>query len=188
MNKFISRFTGIVYGSYSDFHGKNAKSHIECEWTTPEHIAHNNYERGHLPQLYIKASGWKAKLLALFFWPKSPDNMYYLTKDAELEDCIKPTSTYESRNFIVWWKNGDHPNDDVYRPFEDTGKIPTEPREGKVVRYFRHPQISGDSICVNCERKMNDHGWIDTGEYDTGEYGIKVCPGDYIKTNLTGKE
>lgn len=182
MNKFISRFTGIVYGSYSDFHGKNAKSHIECEWTTPEHFAHNNYERGHLPQLYIKASGWKAKLLALFFWPKSPDNMYYLTKDAELEDCIKPTSTYESRNFIVWLKNGDHPNDDVYRPFDDTGKIPTEPREGKVVRYFRHPYTSGDELCSNCHNKMRDHGWIDT---EIG--GHKVCPGDWIDKNLTGR-
>jgi hypothetical protein len=173
-DEFISRFTGKVYGPYSEFlrnptrYGGKLKSHIECEWTSGDHFAHDNYQRGHLPQLCIKASGWKAKLLALFLWPESP----YIPHN----------------NYVVWWKNGDHPNDDVYRPFEDTGKIPTEPREGKVVRYFRHPQISGDSICVNCERKMNDHGWIDTGEYDTGEYGIKVCPGDYIKTNLTGKE
>lgn len=45
-------------------------SHIDSEWTWPEHWAHNNYERSHLPQLCIRASGWKARLLALFFWPK----------------------------------------------------------------------------------------------------------------------
>ncbi len=94
----------------------------------------------------------------------------------------KVPTNYEPEPTIVWWKNGDHPNDDVYRPFEDTGKKPTEPREGKVVRYFRHPSISGDSICDNCQRIMNDHGWIDNG----GE-GQKVCPGDWIDKNLTGR-
>jgi hypothetical protein len=161
MKKFINRFMGKSYGAYSDFlrnpegYGGKLNSHIECQWTAREHFTHDNYNRGHLPQLCIKASGWKARLLALFFWPDSP---------------------YEPEPTIVWWKNGDHPNDDVYRPFEDTGKKPTEPREGKVVRYFRHPSISGDSICDNCQRIMNDHGWIDNG----GE-GQKVCPGDYLK-------
>jgi hypothetical protein len=42
-----------------------------------------------------------------------------------------------------WHKNGDHPEDNVMRPFEDTGRIPTEPREGAVVRYFRHPGVGG---------------------------------------------
>jgi len=27
-----------------------------------------------------------------------------------------------------WFKNGDHPEDDVFRPFEDTGVIPKEER------------------------------------------------------------
>lgn len=160
IKKFISRFTGKSYGAYSDFlrnpdkYGGKLKSHVECEWTFGDHFAHDNYQRGHLPQLFIKASGWKARLLALFFWPDPP----------------------YANNYIVWWKNGDHPDDNVYRPFEDTGKIPTEPREGKVVRYFRHPKISGNSICDNCGIKMNDHGWIDSG----GEENI-VCPGSYVK-------
>lgn len=47
-------------------------SHSQAEWTTPEHFAHNNYQRSHLPQLIIKASGWKARLLALIFLPKRP--------------------------------------------------------------------------------------------------------------------
>jgi hypothetical protein len=62
---------------------------------------------------------------------------------------------------IRWWKNGDHPEDDVMRPFEDTGKIPTEPREGLVVRYFRHPNVRGYETCAQCSHRMQDHGWLD---------------------------
>jgi hypothetical protein len=162
--KIIKRFWGRVYGPYSDFlrnpdkYGGKSNSHIEAKWTSGDHFAHNNYGRGHLPQLCITASGWKARLLALFLWPETP---------------------YEPEPYVVWWKNGDHPHDDVWRAFEDTGEKPTEPREGKIVRYFRHPCISGDSICYNCQRTMNDHGWIDNG----GD-GQKVCPGQYIKLNL----
>jgi hypothetical protein len=94
-----------------------------------------------------------------------------------------------------WFKNGDHPEDDVFRPFEDTGKIPTIPREGKIVRYFRHPNISGETICRYCGKKMDDHGWIDTlssemtglGRY-TPEYGHKVCPGDFVITGVAGEK
>lgn len=51
-------------------------AHVEAEWTTPEHWAHNNYDRTHLPQLCIRASGWKARLCALVLWPKSPWEPY----------------------------------------------------------------------------------------------------------------
>lgn len=76
-----------------------------------------------------------------------------------------------------WFKNGDHPLDDVMRPFEDTGKIPTEPREGKVVRYYRHPAINGKQKCSRCKHIMHDHGWIDER---MSESGYTVCPGDYV--------
>ena len=52
-------------------HGRRG-AHVEAEWTTPEHWAHNNYERSHLPQLCIRASGWKARVLALILWPPKP--------------------------------------------------------------------------------------------------------------------
>lgn len=45
---------------------------IDVQWTTPDHWAHNNYEQGHLPQLCVRASGWKARLIALILWPKLP--------------------------------------------------------------------------------------------------------------------
>ncbi len=81
-----------------------------------------------------------------------------------------------------WFKNGDHPEDDVFRPFEDTGVIPKEEREGKIVRYFRTPYFSGDHQCNHCGNNMHWHGWI-----DTLEGGHIVCPGDYIITGIKGE-
>lgn len=81
-----------------------------------------------------------------------------------------------------WRKNGDHPQDDVMRPFEDTGKTPTEPREGAVVRYYRHPRVPGTDFCAHCKTMFHDHGWI-----DTLEGGHIVCPGDWIITGVKGE-
>jgi hypothetical protein len=81
-----------------------------------------------------------------------------------------------------WHKNGDHPMDDVMRPFEDTGKIPSEPREGAVVRYYRHPGHPGQIICQKCGNTLHLHGWI-----DTLEGGHVVCPGDWIITGVKGE-
>lgn len=88
---------------------------------------------------------------------------------------------YQTKTEIVeatqWFKNGDHPLDDVWRKFEDTGAHPTEPREGKIVRYFRHPNVPGETICDFCSIKIHHHGWI-----DQGGKGLTVCPGDYVIT------
>lgn len=81
-----------------------------------------------------------------------------------------------------WFKNGDHPKDDVWRPFEDTGKRPLEPREGAIVRYFRRPDVSGVQPCRHCQKTMHDHGWI-----DTLEGGHIVCPGDFVITGVKGE-
>lgn len=81
-----------------------------------------------------------------------------------------------------WFKNGDHPHDDVLRPYEDTGAVPTEPREGAVVRYLRHPSIHGEQACSKCGNTMHVHGWI-----DTLEDGHNVCPGDWIITGVQGE-
>jgi len=81
-----------------------------------------------------------------------------------------------------WFQNGDHPEDDCFRPFEDTGKVPEEPREGKIVRYFRRPDINGSIICDKCNHIMNQHGWI-----DTLEGGHIVCVGDFIITGVKGE-
>lgn len=81
-----------------------------------------------------------------------------------------------------WFKNGDHPLDNCLRPYEDTGKIPDEVREGEVVRYYRHPSIGGYYICRDCGNNMHLHGWI-----DTTECGHIVCPGDWIITGIKGE-
>ena len=67
------------------------------------------------------------------------------------------------------------------RPFEDTGRIPDAPREGAVVRYYRHPGVVGETNC-RCGFIMHVHGWI-----DTLEGGHTVCPGDWIITGVKGE-
>lgn len=73
-----------------------------------------------------------------------------------------------------WFKNGDHPED--YRDNNPPGW------EGKVVRYFRNPNIDGEVICSFCRHTFHEHGWI-----DTLEGGHRVCPGDYIITGIKGE-
>ena len=87
------------------------------------------------------------------------------------------------REAFQWFKNGDHPEDDCFRPWEDTGEVPKELREGKIVRYFRTPSLSGDAECSYCKDIMHNHGWIDTLE---GKH--VVCPGDWIITGVKGEK
>lgn len=79
-----------------------------------------------------------------------------------------------------WFKNGDHPGDGDER-FAD-GEFAGERYEGKVVRYFRRPDVPGDTPCRQCGVRMHEHGWI-----DTIEGGHIVCPGDWIITGVKGE-
>lgn len=102
-----------------------------------------------------------------------------------------------------WFKNGDHPQDDcvaVRRLAADdprtgdirtqTGELVPDPVtgapsflcEGRVVRYYRRPDDSGERACEHCGVKMDSHGWI-----DTLEGGHNVCPGDWIITGVKGE-
>jgi len=81
-----------------------------------------------------------------------------------------------------WFQNGDHPKDNCFRPFEDSGAIPHVAREGQVVRYFRHPYVPGTKTCTHCNKTFHVHGWI-----DTLEGGHTVCPGDWIITGVKGE-
>lgn len=78
-----------------------------------------------------------------------------------------------------WFKNGDHPLDRV----SPQGVIPAD-WEGRVVRYFRHPDkaYAGERQCEKCGEIMHKHGWI-----DTLEGGHIVCPGDWIITGVQGE-
>lgn len=88
-------------------------------------------------------------------------------------------SQYRKKPIIVeatqWWKNGDHPEDDVTRG----GTTPDgEEWEGLVVRYYRLPTVEeNESKCELCGHFIRDHGFLDT----PGE-GHKVCPGDFVVT------
>lgn len=78
-----------------------------------------------------------------------------------------------------WFKNGDHPEDNQEMFDYPNGQRPGG--EGKVVRYFRRPSMTGETKC-QCGRIMHDHGWI-----DTLEGGHIVCPGDWIITGVKGE-
>lgn len=83
-----------------------------------------------------------------------------------------------------WFKNGDHPEDCstlIHPPEKYRDDVPRpEPflSEGKVVRYFRRPDVMGSSACPYCPHVMHEHGWI-----DTVQGGHRVCPGDWIITD-----
>jgi len=80
-----------------------------------------------------------------------------------------------------WFKNGDHPEDNREEFTDpDTGKPFLG--EGKVVRYFRRPDVFGDSLCSECGVPFHIHGWI-----DTLEDGHRVCPTDWIIKGIAGE-
>lgn len=79
-----------------------------------------------------------------------------------------------------WFKNGDHPEDD--REWFHTEESGDFLGEGNVVRYFRRPDVSGESLCSECGVRFHDHGWV-----DTLEDGHRVCPGDWIITGVRGE-
>ena len=72
---------------------------------------------------------------------------------------------------VQWFKNGDHSEDG-----------PDDGVEGKVVRYFRRPDLDGITPCQHCRAALHNHGWI-----DTLEAGHRVCPGDWIITGVKGE-
>lgn len=79
-----------------------------------------------------------------------------------------------------WFKNGDHPEDNC--EMIPSGTAPPFQSEGKIVRYYRRPDVDGSRACEHCGKKMDDHGWI-----DTLEAGHNVCPGDWIITGIAGE-
>lgn len=96
---------------------------------------------------------------------------------------------FRKKSIIVsatqWWKNGDHPDDDCgwVCPLPDsTTRFEPFLSEGKIVRYFRHPQVPGGTACEHCGVIYHDHGWI-----DTMEGGHVVCPGDWVIIDSGGE-
>jgi hypothetical protein len=81
---------------------------------------------------------------------------------------------------IRWFQNGDHPEDgtDIFT----SGEFVNARCEGKVVRYFRRPDVDGETPCRRCAVRMHEHGWI-----DTPEGGHIVCPGDWIIKGVQGE-
>ncbi len=76
-----------------------------------------------------------------------------------------------------WFENGDHPEDESQMLTSSEGGDFLS--EGKVVRRYRHPEVSGESACKHCGLTMHVHGWI-----DTLEGGHIVCPADWVITGV----
>ena len=93
----------------------------------------------------------------------------------------RPDRLFRKKPVVIeaheWRQNGDHPDD-----FSDRARPDLSWVEGMVVRYFRRPDVSGDSLCSECGVRFHDHGWI-----DTLEDGHRVCPGDFIITGVKGE-
>ncbi len=79
-----------------------------------------------------------------------------------------------------WFMSGDHPDDGCVPFTKPDGE--TAITEGKVVRYCRRPETSGERRCQHCSDPMHNHGWI-----DTPEGGHIVCPGDWVITGVAGE-
>lgn len=99
-------------------------------------------------------------------------------------------SRYRNRPVVVdairWLRNGDHPGDEVGAMLTDplNEDLPYRRLEGKIVRYFRHPdpEFTGDNTHEVCGFTWHDHGWI-----DSGGGGQTVCPGDWVITDTHGR-
>lgn len=74
-----------------------------------------------------------------------------------------------------WFKNGDHSGDKTEILIDNEGN--KFQSEGKVVRYFRHPDVDGNSVCEKCSGIMHNHGFIDS---DSDSDSTIVCPGDFV--------
>lgn len=79
-----------------------------------------------------------------------------------------------------WYKNGDHPLDDVRTNRSSAGRY--FQTEGKIVKYNKPSDGLGLQKCQYCNRIANQHGWI-----STLEGGHIVCPGDWIITGVKGE-
>jgi hypothetical protein len=93
-----------------------------------------------------------------------------------------PTMTIDAEQ---WFKNGDHSQDncEVINPGQPDAFL----SEGKMVRYFRNPNIPGDTACEHCGQRMHVHGWIDPSMWNLPSWapillqkGADVCPGSFV--------
>jgi hypothetical protein len=106
-------------------------------------------------------------------------------------ESMSEFKSYRKKPVVIraaqWFKNGDHPDDNVGEILADPFGGPNYERlEGTVVRFFRHPKVSGYKRCEKCSHTMHCHGWLDTLE--GGNDGAQtVCPGDFIITGVQGE-
>lgn len=87
---------------------------------------------------------------------------------------------------IRWFKNGDHPDDEIENINATDGLFLTT-TEGKVVKYFNRKDVDPSNICPLCKKAYSEHGQIENvfdGDSIDGfpSYKGMVCPGDWVTT------
>ena len=91
---------------------------------------------------------------------------------------------FKKRPVIVeayqWFKNGDHPEDEVLPTVGPRGKLWYT--EGKVVGFYRAIG-TGLEKCQQCQHILNHHGVLNTLE---GQ--MTVCPGSWVITGIEGEK
>lgn len=117
---------------------------------------------------------------------REPEEKIVIVNDKPKFKLFRPSGIIQAAQ---WFKNGDHPEDyEMGRKGTKDGKpyIFSEEEcramdwEGNIVRYFRHPQINGESHCPTCGKTMHEHGWIENNLIEYGTAPGIVCPGDWI--------
>lgn len=78
-----------------------------------------------------------------------------------------------------WFRNGDHPEDQS-EPIDGSQEL----SEGQVVGFFRALHIPGGRFCPDCGNPYEKHGLLN--ETRALNEGDKVCPGDYVVTDVKG--
>ncbi len=79
-----------------------------------------------------------------------------------------------------WFKNGDHPKDNSVNIPGSNGEMYLS--EGEVVKQFLLPDMTSETACLKCSKKLTEHGWLEKQK-------VPVCPGNWIRTiNTTRTE
>lgn len=111
-----------------------------------------------------------------------PTQWVYLSKGSTISTWTENGKQLQLAAPVKVLRSQWYPEDGVGKLVSDEGAGEYTRLEGKVVRYFRHPDIPGDQVCSKCGHVMHEHGWI-----DTLEDGHNVCPGDWIITGIQGE-
>jgi len=91
---------------------------------------------------------------------------------------------YKSKPVVIeaiqWFKNGDHPKDNLRKIYQDPQSGSFFWSEGEYIRRFASLDHKSEHYCT-CGKKFKEHGFL-----DTAQGGHRVCPGDWVMEDSDG--